>query len=486
MNQGKQRVAIVGAGISGLAAAHRLGNLDKNLDVTVFEASEKLGGVLQTEHADGFCIEHGPDSMLSRLPLGVDLCRQIGLADELINTSESQRGVFVVFRGRLQRVPEGLAVMAPQKIWPFVTTPILSWRGKLRLAKERLIPGRRSTEDESLAAFTRRRFGRELFERLVQPLAGGIYMGDPEQLSIQAAFPQFVEMETKYGSLVKAARAGRAKGKTKSESGGPQYSLFVAPRRGLGSVVDALASQLSNCRILHNQRVNALSRRDDGWSIQVQDQPTGELRREEFAGAILAVPAYHVSSMMQEVDQEVSRLLGEIPFAGCVVVNLAYPREAIPHPLDSFGFVVPHVEQRPVLACTFSSVKYAGRAPDGKVLLRAFLGGACYPDVLEWPDEQLLQTVQDELRQLLKVNQPPVFSRIKRWRRAMPQYTLGHLQRVERIEQLVEQLPFFELAGNSYRGVGIPHCIGSGQQASDRLLAALEKESPSTDSQRSR
>lgn len=476
MNQAKQRVAVVGAGISGLAAAHRLGALDDTLEITVFEGSGKPGGVLQTEHTDdGFCIELGPDSILSRLPWGVDLCRQIGLEDELIRTSESQRGAFVVFRGGLHRIPEGLAVMAPQRIWPFVTTPILSWRGKLRLAAERLIPRRRSPDDESLANFTRRRLGREMFERLVQPLASGIYMGDPEQLSIQAAFPQFVEMESKYGSLIRASRAGRAKGATKAETGGPQYSLFVAPRRGLAAVIDALVSQLSRCRILCNQRVKSLARHEQGWSVHVEDDGTGAARHEVFAGVIVAVPAYHASSLLDAVDQDLAGLLADIPYAGCVVVNLAYPRAAIPHPLDSFGFLVPHAERRPVVACTFSSVKYAERAPQGKVLLRAFLGGACHPEVLEWPDERVVQTVRDELRQLLGVRESPLFSRIKRWRRAMPQYHLGHLQRVERIEQLADKLPGLGLAGNAYRGVGIPYCIRDGQQASERLSAALKE-----------
>jgi oxygen-dependent protoporphyrinogen oxidase len=188
---------------------------------------------------------------------------------------------------------------------------------------------------------------------------------------------------------------------------------------------------------------------------------------------IVAVPAYHAGAMLQESDPELSQLLEDIPFAGCVVVNLAYDRQAIAHPLDSFGFVVPHTEKRPLLACTFSSVKYADRAPEGAVLLRGFLGGACFPEALEWSDERLIETVHEELDQLLRISQPPMMSRIMRWRRSMPQYNLGHLQRVEQIEQLVEKVDRLELAGNSYRGVGIPHCIRSGQQASERLVAAL-------------
>ena len=303
-------------------------------------------------------------------------------------------------------------------------------------------------------------------------------MGDPEQLSIRATFPQFVEMESKYGSLVKAARAGAKAARGKGGAGGaggPEYSLFVAPRRGFGSAIDALASRLSNTKIHCNHQVLALSRTEHGWSVEVKDGGTGESRREDFSGVIVAVPAYHAGSMLQKVDQDLSQLLAEIPYAGCAVVNIGYDRDAFERGLDSFGFLVPHVEQRPVLACTFSSVKYAERAPEGKILLRAFLGGACSEEVLQWSDERLLQTVQDELRQLLQVSKPPLFSRIKRWHRAMPQCMLGHAQRVERIEQSAAKLPRLELAGNAYHGVGIPHCIRSGQQASDRLIKALQE-----------
>ncbi len=473
MNQGKPRVAVVGGGISGLAAAHQLTTLDPTLEVTLFEASEKLGGVLQTEHRDGFCLELGPDSVLSRLPWGVGLFRQVGMGDDLINTNESHQGVYVVFHDRLERLPEGLAVMAPQRIWPMVKTPILSWRGKLRLAAERLIPRRQSSEDESLADFACRRLGRETYERLVQPLAGGIYMGDPHQLSVQATFPQFVEMESKYGSLIKAARAGLAKSGAAGKSGGPEYSLFVAPRHGFGSAIETLASSLKNCQIQCNHQVQSLARCGDGWSMQIKDCRTGESREDEFSGVILAVPAYHAGAMLRDVDQELAQRLAEIPYAGCVVVNLGYEREAIPHPLDSFGFVVPHVERRSVLACTFSSVKYAGRAPEGKVLLRTFLGGACFPEILEWSDDRILETVQNELRQLMSIHAPPVMTRIQRWNRAMPQNSLGHARRVEQIEQSVQGMPRLELAGNAYHGVGIPHCIRSGQQASDRLVQAF-------------
>jgi protoporphyrinogen/coproporphyrinogen III oxidase len=473
MGEGERRVAIVGGGISGLAAAERLAALDNSLAIDLLEAGDRLGGVLQTEQFDGFCLEQGPDSMLSRLPWGVDLCRRIGFKTELVSTNSSPSGVYVVARGRLERVPAGLAIMAPQRVWPMVTTPILSWRGKLRLAAEWMMPRRRGEQDESLADFSRRRLGRETLERLVQPLAGGIYMGDPERLSIRATFPQFVEMEQEHGSLIRAARAERAKGDGKGAAGGPQYSLFVAPRRGMAQLVDALAERLGGCRVRCRQRVESIRPEGGGWRVEVVDGHAGDRWQESYAGVILALPAIHAGPLLAPVEQELGRLLGEIPYAGCVVVNAAYERGAVAHPLDSFGFVTPHIESRSVLACTFSHLKYPGRAPGDKILFRAFLGGACFPEVMEWPDERVLQAVEQELHELVGASGQPLFTRIKRWERAMPQYHVGHLERVRRIEELAGRLPGLELAGNYFRGVGIPQCIHSGGQASERVAAAV-------------
>jgi oxygen-dependent protoporphyrinogen oxidase len=371
-------------------------------------------------------------------------------------------------------MPAGLAIMAPQRIWPMVTTPILSWRGKLRLAAEYVVPRSKSQQDESLADFIRRRLGRETLERLVQPLAGGIYMGDPERLSIQATFPQFVEMEREHRSLIRAARAELAQGTAKHEPGGPQYSLFVAPRRGMAQLVDAIAERLTGCQICCRQRVESiLPGEGGGWRVEIVHGVTGERCQPCYAGVIVALPACHAGPALRSANRELATLLSEIPYAGCVVVNLAYERGAVTHPLDGIGFVTPHVEGRSILACTFSNLKYPGRAPSGKLLFRAFLGGACFPEVSDWSDQRVLESVQRELRELLGVSGPPLFSRIKRWQQAMPQYHVGHLERVRRMEQLAGMLPGLELAGNYCRGVGIPHCIRSGEQASERLAATV-------------
>jgi oxygen-dependent protoporphyrinogen oxidase len=472
-----RRIVIIGGGISGLAAAERLTSLDPTLEIHLFEASDKLGGVLQTEHVAGYRLELGPDSILSRLPWGVELCQRVGLAEDLIGTNTAQSGVDVVCRGRLERIPAGIAIMAPQRLWPVVTSPILSWSGKARLAAEYFVPRRQSSDDESLAGFVRRRLGSEALERLVQPLAGGIYMGDPEALSIQAGFPQFVEMERKYGSLIKAARASKSEGQ--STSGGPQYTMFVAPRKGMGQFVSAISERLVGCHVHLERQVEQIICEASGvWRVEHTDRGSGNRLALACQGVIVALPANRAAPVLASVDQKLGKLLAEIPYAGCVAVNMAFERQAVPHALDGFGFVAPHVERRSVLACTYSSVKYAGRAPDGKVLMRAFLGGACFPEVLEWPDEKILSAVSEDLRSLLNVRAEPLFTRIARWPETMPQYLVGHLQKVDRIEQLVGTIDGLEVAGNAYRGVGIPHCIRSGQQASERLVAVLYSRSP--------
>lgn len=474
----QRRVAIVGGGISGLAAAERLSSLGGSIDLHLFEASEQLGGVLQTEIVDGYCLEQGPDSMLSRLPWGIELCRRIGFEQELVSTNSSPSGVYVVGHGRLLRVPDGLAIMAPRRIWPMVTTPILSWPGKLRLAADYFLPRRCDGRDESLADFTRRRFGRETLERLVQPLAGGIYMGDPERLSIQATFPQFVEMEREHGSLIRAARKAAAKGATNDSAGGPQYSLFVAPRRGMAQLVERLAERVSGCWFHLNQRVERIRRNGPrGWLVETADAASRNVQQESFDGIIMALPACHAGPIVADVSQELSAHLSSVAYAGCVVVNLAFERRQIAHPLDSFGFVTPHIEGRSVLACTFSNLKYPGRAPDDKLLVRAFLGGDCFPEAMNWPDEQVLQAIARDLRDLLGITATPLLVRIRRWKGSMPQYHVGHLDLVQRIETLAGALAGFELAGNYFRGVGIPHCIRTGSLASERLVAELKQQS---------
>ncbi len=465
-----QRVAVVGGGITGLAAAHKL--TERGASVRLFEASPRLGGVLETEVCDGFRIERGSDSFITNRPWAVELCRRIGFADELIRTNDAFRKTFVVCRGRLREVPEGFLLMAPSRIGSVLTTPILSPLGKLRLAWEYFVPRKAAgpDADESLADFVRRRLGREAFERLVQPLVGGIYTADAERLSLRATLPRFLDMERDHGSLIRAARH-EARTKPRGEAAevsGARYSLFVTPRRGLTSLVEAIAARLPAGSAALNTPVDRVLRRADGrWDVMFSSGAA-----ETFDGVVVASPAPVATRQLAELDAELSTELGRIPYAGAAVVSLGFRREQIDHPLDGFGFVVPEIERRRILACSFSSVKFAGRAPDGHELFRVFVGGARHPEMLDLEDAELVRLVREELAALLGVRGEPVVARVGRYRGAMPQYHVGHLKIVERIEARVAQLPGLELAGNAYRGVGIPDSIHSGEDAADRLLSA--------------
>ncbi|HID23325.1 MAG TPA: protoporphyrinogen oxidase, partial [Planctomycetaceae bacterium] len=469
------RVAVIGGGISGLAAAYRLRELQPSWRVELFESQGRLGGVIRTVHQDGYCIELGPDSFVTQVPWGLEFCRKLGFEEELIGTNEAHRQAYVVSRGRLHLLPPGLMLMAPSRIWPLVVTPLISVRGKLRMCCEPFIPRRTDGQDESLAEFARRRFGREVFERLMQPLASGIYMSDPERLSMQAAFPQFVQMERRYGSLIRAARDRvRRMRQRRPDDTGPRYSLFVTARRGLSTLVEAIRATLTDVAIRLRSPVEGLQRTEDGrWRLTVASGAEPALP-EVFDGVVLAVPAAAACRLLASADEPLADLLGQIRSSGCVVVTFAFERSWVRHPLNGFGFVVPLCEGRDVVACTFSSVKYEGRAPEGRVLLRAFLGGACRAHVMELEDAELTATAYRELDELLGLAGEPLLSRVERMPGAMPQYEVNHLKRVQAIEERVAALPGLAIAGNAFRGVGIPYCIHTGERAAEQLVGKLQ------------
>lgn len=461
-----RKIAVIGGGISGLAAAHRLRELDADCDVALFEASDRLGGVLQTERRDGFLIERGADMFTTREPWALDLCKRIGFEDQLIETNDQHRQAFVVRQGKLVPLPGGFSLMSPNRMWPIVTTPILSPLGKLRLAWEYFTSQKRDHDDESLAAFAKRRFGRQTYERLIQPLIGGIYTADPEKLSMAATMPQFVQMERQYRGLIRATRKLARQQKSEREASGARYGMFLAPRDGMASFVNAIADRLpANCARLGVPVEELVPTDNGGWEI------TANRKTERFDAALVATHAPHAAELLSHVDATLADDLKSIEYAGAAVVVLAYRREQLSHAIDGFGFVAPLIENRKILACSFASVKFAGRAPDDCVLLRVFAGGACQPELVELRDSDLLQLVREELSGLIGASGDPILTEINRWHGAMPQYHVGHLDLVDRIEQTADEIPNLELAGNAYRGVGIPFCVHSGEQAAQRVMA---------------
>lgn len=473
----RKRAVIVGGGISGLTAAHRLQELAPDIEVRLFEAAPRLGGVLETVRQDGYLIERGADNFITNVPWGIDLCRRLGLGDQLLQTNHQHRHAFVVRRGRLHRIPEGFVIMAPSRIWPVVTTPILSPWGKLRMAWEYFVPKRREEGDESLASFVTRRFGRETYERLVQPLIGGIYTGDPEKLSVRATMPRFQDMERDHGSLIRAVWKQAAKPRSQMQGGsGARYSMFMTLRDGISSLIDALAGKLPSGSVRTGTPVTRLARDPSGgWVVSV-----GGAHAETLHGdaVVLAPKALAAARLLAELHPQFARTLAEIPHASCSVVSLGYRREQISHAMDGFGFVVPHSENRQVISGSFSSVKYPGRAPEGGALVRAFIGGELQPELAALPDDELTAIARDELGQLLGISGEPALVLISRYEQAMPQYYVGHGERVQQIEAGLKDLPGLFFTGNAFGGVGIPFCIHKSEKVAEKVVAHLQGESP--------
>ena len=456
------RIVIIGGGISGLAAAHRILELNRAAHVTILEASSRLGGTIHTDHHDGFLLERGPDSFISEKPYALALAKRLGLESQLIQTNEAYRRSFIVREGRLRAVPDGFQLMAPSRMWPFITSDIFSFAGKARMAADLFLPRRSTngTPDESLASFVRRRLGEEALARMAQPMVGGIYTADPETLSLRATLPRFLEMEQKHRSLILAmARQGRAE---KTGTSGARYSLFLSFDRGMQVLVDAVTQINADFRVkTRAQRVTL----DQGWKIT-----TDKGEQFEADAVCLAVPAYVAASLLAETHEKLADKLRQIKYASTATINFGYRRAAIAHPLNGFGFVVPFIEKRSLIACTFSSVKFPGRAPDDHVLLRAFAGGALQPEIFALAESEMSTRVEADLRELLGISEDPRFIEVAKWERSMPQYEVGHLDRVNEIEALATEIPGLALAGNAYRGAGIPDCIRSGEAAAESLL----------------
>ncbi|HZG52541.1 MAG TPA: protoporphyrinogen oxidase [Pyrinomonadaceae bacterium] len=506
-----RRIVVVGGGVSGLAAAHELTRHARSqsvpLEVILVEASARLGGTIRTRRRDGFLLEGGPDAFISEKPEALELARQLGLESRLLETNAGHRRSFIVRGGRLRPVPEGFHLLAPSRFRPFLTTDIFSWAGKARMSLDLLLPRRAGLrtnsgeDDESLAKFVRRRFGREALERMAQPMVGGIYTADPEQLSLRATMPRFLDMERADRSIILSMwRARRRAASDTRGTSGARYSLFLSFADGMQTLTDALAAALPHGTARLNTTVEAIDFNHETrqWNLRLRASETsggaqqaanaGETLSETLSetinetigetlsetitadGLCLALPAYASARLVGDVDAELAAELSGIPYASTATVNLAFRRADIPHPLDGFGFVVPFVEGRKTLACTFSSVKFAGRAPAGHALLRAFVGGALQPEMYALDEERMIAAVRADLRALLGIERAPLFAHVEKWPRSMAQYHLGHLARVARIRRRLQQFPTLQLAGNAYGGAGIPDCIRGGHAAAKELL----------------
>ena len=462
------RIVIVGGGISGLSAAYfleqRAARQGLECSIELLEARDRFGGVLQTERCGEFLIEGGPDSFLTQKPAAIELCRELGLGDELIPSQDDKRKTFVLHQGKLKPLPDGLLFVIPTRIWPVFSSELLSLGGKLRLALAPFLPplGKKKG-DESVADFISKRFGRQVLERLAEPLLAAVYGSDIATLSARAALPQLIAVEEKYGSLWRGLPHMRPR------AGVPRQPIFTTLRGGVGELPAALKKHLRRTQLMPGRSVGAIRPRAEGAGYAVQWQG-GETAAD---AVVVATPAHAAAAMFQAVDPLLSEHLAGIPYNSSVMVALAYPKDAFVRNAEGFGFVVPRTEGRQVIACTWSSTKFPYRSSGDTMLLRCFLGGARNPSVINENDEWIVKTALAELDAVFQARRDPLLTKVYRWERCMPQYAVGHEDRLRQIESRLALHPGLFLAGNAYRGVGIPDCIQSGDRAAGAAVELL-------------
>ena len=459
-----KRIAIVGGGISGLAAAFALEEHRRagSVGYKLYESSPNLGGVLRTEHIHGCVVEAGPDSFLSEKTWAADFCCTLGLSDQLIGSNDADRITYIFVRGRLIPMPDGLMFMVPTKILPTALSPLFSWRTKLRMAQELFHPQRAPDPDESVASLIERHYGAEMVDRLADPLLSGVYGGEAASLSVRAVLPRFAEMERTHGSLGRAMLAARKKSLRAANK--PAAPLFTSLKNGMQQLIDALVSRLDPSSLIVHTAVQSVQRRESSWNI------SAGAHSADFDSVIVAVPAHAATQLLASCSTELSSELGAINYSSSITVGLGYDHEVRESLLPGFGFLVPRSEGKRLVAATFVHNKFPHRAPRNRALLRCFFAGSVAESIWDLSDDSIIAIVRDELQQILGLRASPLFARVYKWKSAMAQYSAGHLERLERIERLRQQLPGLALAGNGYRGIGIPDCIRSGQDAAKQIL----------------
>jgi oxygen-dependent protoporphyrinogen oxidase len=471
-----KKIIIVGGGISGLAAAY---SIQENilaqgspLTCTLIDDQKRFGGKILTERQNGFVIEAGPDSFITQKPWALELCQKLSLTHRLIPTHPEQKKIYVYSGGRLHPLPEGLVLMIPTRLIPFLTSSLISPLGKLRMAMDLFIPARKDTRDESLADFARRRLGEEALNKIVEPLMAGIYVGRAETLSLASTFPRFKELEQEYGSLIQGLMAKRHEATQRSKPGdSPSRAMFMTFQEGMGELVETLVSRLDRIQLMSSKRVKAVRPSGQTGARYHVDLVDGTSMASDVV--ILATPAFITADLIEEINPTMAQLLRQIPYVSTATVSLAYKRSECHHPLDGYGFVVARTEKRKIMACTWTSTKFPNRAPEDHVLIRCFVGGGGQESLVDMDDQAIVQLAREELKITMGLNTTPVFTRIYRWKRANPQYIVGHLDRLAAIEGLLTQHPGLFLTGSAYYGVGIPDCIHEGSRTAQNALEFL-------------
>lgn len=458
---GVSRVVVVGGGIAGLAAALRLERLRPGCEVVLVESRPRIGGTILTEEVSGCVIEGGPDSFLAGKPRGIGLCVELGLTSHLIARDQRDCRTYVRLGSELRPLPAGLTGMIPTRLDTLASSGILSPEGLARFACESELPAGTEAGDESIAAFVTRRMGREAYERLVEPLMSGIYAGDGEQLSLAATFPNLRHLEREYGSVTRGLLGSRSQ----SAAAGPS---FLSLRGGMRDLVAALADRLVSTTVVTGRMVVSVRRAARGHDYELGLADGDTLAAE---AVVLATPAYVTAALVASLDPPLAEAHAAIPYASTAVVTLAYPSAVLSRPLDGYGYVVPRIEDSDVLACTWTSSKWQGRAPEGHALVRVYMGRFGRRDVTVDSDEELVASARSEIAATLAPNADPLVTRVHRWPRGMPQYVMGSVERLAVIERRLAEHPGLAVAGAAYRGVGIPDCVASGEQAAEKIAA---------------
>jgi oxygen-dependent protoporphyrinogen oxidase len=473
-----KRIAIIGGGVSGLSAAYALEKQKEKgaeLSYVLYEAGPRLGGVIATERVGDFVIEAGPDSFLTEKPWAADLCRKLGLGDQLIASNDAERRTYILLNGRLVPLPDGLMFMVPTDFAAAFFSSLFSWPTKLRLLREwfyRPIP---DIPESTAAEFVERHYGREMVERVADPLLSGVYGGSADELSATSVLARFVEIEAKQGSLGRAMVAARKLQRVPAEQGSavqpraavPTRSLFTSLKNGMQTITDALAAQIADAERRLNTQVQAVNLEFGKWLVASGG------RTEEFEGVIIAVPAYVAAELLRSQIPQISTELDQIRYSSSITVALAYDDKTRASLPPGFGFLVPRTEGKRILACTLVQNKFQNRAPEDRALLRCFLGGSRDEDILQLSDAEITSIVRRELLEMLDIAAEPDFVKVFKWPHAMAQYALGHKARVGRIGKIVSSAPGLALAGNAYSGIGVPDCIRSGSEAATKVLADI-------------
>jgi oxygen-dependent protoporphyrinogen oxidase len=470
------RIAIIGGGISGLSAAFTLeekrqsgAQSDTKIEYVLFEAAPRLGGVMVTDRAGGCLIEAGPDSFLTEKPWAADLCRKIGLGDQLIGSNDADRKTYIVVhkngRDKLVVMPDGLMFMVPTKILPTVFSPLFSLRTKMRMAAEWFHPPHKAEADETVAQMVERHYGSEMVDLLADPLLSGVYGGEATDLSVRAVLPRFADMESKHGSLGRAMLAARKK--MASATKAPPRPLFTSLKEGMQQMVDALLARLDPATLRTSSAVQSLIPQDNGWTVAAGYQS------DHFDAVIIAAPARAAAAVLESADANLAAELAGINYSSSVTVTLGYDEKVRRSLPPGFGFLVPRSAGRRMLAATFVHNKFPHRAPENRAIVRCFLGGSRDEQILDSTEDQILQIVRDELRQIIGLTAEPLFTRVYKWKSAMAQYSVGHLERLVRIQSLCQKLPGLALAGNGFTGIGVPDCVRSGTEAASKILSEI-------------